>query len=402
MKKTILLLLFAPLITQAQLIPTLIQGYQDPNDWNKPLDEGYIPGKMYRVDFYSLAAHQSDLKLDYHYLIETDDHFMLQKQSRYIDYVNEYTVYTKDITNYLYSSNKLVCTRSAVQKINTTVLYTSRIDSIVYSGDRIFIKDSWSFNIDSGTVKHASGLEYGYDSLNRLIQTKPYNLIPQPNTIYSGYNRIDSFSHSFGPAKILFYSYPIDTINQPGSYIIVTYDSSGRIYSTTYNMKPFPNLPYLEYEGSLYYYTQNRQYPDSIITYGLLTPQQDVSMKKIFTYTPSGNISEIITYTKSGGNLIVSKKEIYTPLLSSSVKENSNLLKQFQLMPNPNQGSFHLLLPDEFSDCTVSIFTILGEEVFKQQYNTGEVSIESNLKAGIYAVCIRNGSTLLSRNLLVQ
>lgn len=405
MKKTILLLLLAPFIVHAQLMPTPIQGYQDPNDQNKPLDPAYIPGKIYRVDFYSLAANQSDMEQTSHYLIETDDNFMLRKQSQYIDNATETTKYNKYVTDYTYTNTKLNCITRSLQKTNSNVLLTSTIDSIFYSGNLISIKDRWDISIDSGTIQHDIGTEYLYDSLNRFTETKPYNLLViQPNTMYGGYYKIDSFSNTNKMARILpyFVSNPIDTIHQNNHYTLVYYDSLNRVSIITSFSKPFPDMGFFRSDSIVYYYTANKQYPDSTLDFnsGVTSP---ISEKKIFTYTASGTISEISSYRKQGADFILSGKEVYTPLLSSSVAEKEGLSKQFQIMPNPNQGSFRLVLTDGSTDCTVSIVNILGEEVYKQQYKTiSEVSIEANLQPGIYIVNTNTPSGLLSKKLVIH
>lgn len=404
MKKTILLFILAPFMVQAQLIPAPIPGYQDPNYLNKPLDPEYIPGKMYRVDFYSLAANQSDLELTSHYLIETDDNFMLQKQSRYIDNATETTKYNKYVTDFTYN-NKLSCMTYSLQKTTDNVLLTTTIDSFFYSSNLISIKDRWDISIDSGTIKHDSGFEYLYDSLNRFSEAKPYNLpVIPPNTTYVGYFKIDSFSASNKMARISPYyvSNPIDTVHQNNHYTLVYYDSLNRVSIITSFSKPFPDMGFFRSDSIVYYYTVNKQYPDSTLDFnsGVTSP---ISEKKIFTYTIAGTISEIATYTKKGSDFIMSNKEVYTPLLNSSIKENNNLPTQFQLMPNPNQGSFRLLLPEGSSERTVSILNILGEEVYNQQYKTiTEVSIEANLQPGIYIVNINTPSGLLSKKLVIH
>lgn len=401
MKKTILLLLLSPFYVHAQFLPELIPGYSSPAGYNEPLDPTYIPGQLYRVDYYSLAPNQSDLYLDYHYLIETDTSFKPLRRSRYIDDITEYTQNTKYVVDYTYSNSKLRRLYFWNQKINTSVLTPNSIDSFHYENDLLKIRDRWSIDADSGTIKQTLGNEYLYDSLNRYIKYTPYNLDIQSGITYAGYYTIDSFTLSGKPARIKPFTAPVDTNHIDANYSFITYDNLERVSSLSRYMRLTNNQTYFRIDSTVYLYSGTKLYPDSILTFATgSTPT--ISNKKIFSYTPSGTISEIISYRKQGTDFIISGKEVYTPLLSSALDERKDLSAQFKMIPNPNQGSFRLVLPDEFLDGTISIANILGEEVYKQQTNTSEISMNPNLKPGIYYVTLRTQSGSLSKKLVIH
>lgn len=371
-------------------MPELIPGYSDPNDINKPFDAGYVPARNYLVESYYLNDDETDFDLSTHYEIELDDKFMLRRTRQYFDDIDSNSIYSLFATDYTYNKGQLVCTTSSRQRVNDSILYIRSIDSMVYNAGLIVRKNSWDIYIPY-FARYQSASIYKYDGLNRFTGNKPDIKTMDSNTLYSGYSLTDSFTLSNKPARIwvVNYFYTSEDPYSKNGYSLLFYDSFKRVINSKRS-----------YDSTVYHYTGTKQYPDSILSYG---SDKLLSSKRIFEYTPSGSISRILYYSKRNSEFVVTYKQVYTPMIHSAIAENVHSIPDFRVMPNPSQGSFTLQLPENYVDCTVSIFNILGEEVYNQHHNnTMEVSLDTRLKPGIYFVNIAGPSGLLSKKLVIQ
>jgi len=73
------------------------------------------------------------------------------------------------------------------------------------------------------------------------------------------------------------------------------------------------------------------------------------------------------------------------------------------IYPNPNAGIFHIFLDGEGTVNTVEIFDSLGKKVYSKRYNNQKnISIESNLPAGIYFLKIIANNRTQFKTLVVE
>lgn len=390
MKQLAIFLLLLPFCASAQLKPELIPGYSDPNDINKPFDAGYVPARNYLVESYYLNDDETGFDLNTHYEIELDDKFMLRRILQYFDNIDSNSIYNLFATDYTYNKGQLVCTTSSRRRVNDSILYIRNIDSTLYDAGLIVRKNSWDVYVPY-FVKYRSASIYKYDALKRFTGYKPETKTMDSNTLYAGYSLTDSFTLSNKPARIwvVNYFYTSEDPYSKNGYSLLFYDSYNRVI----NSKRLG-------DSTVYHYTGTKQYPDSILNYG---PDKLLSWKRIYEYTPSGSISQMLYYTKRASGLIVTYKQVYAPIVHSALEEKVNAIPDFRIMPNPTQGSFTLQLAEKYADCIVSITNILGEEVYKQQQNnTIEISLDTHLKPGIYFVTIAGPSGLLSKKLIIH
>jgi len=85
------------------------------------------------------------------------------------------------------------------------------------------------------------------------------------------------------------------------------------------------------------------------------------------------------------------------------IDENNNIAQQtFQIYPNPNNGSFTLLLSKEMNDLEVTVFDYLGKAVYQEKFNgTFEKGYRQSFdlklnKKGVYFVQLRSESSALA------
>ena len=93
--------------------------------------------------------------------------------------------------------------------------------------------------------------------------------------------------------------------------------------------------------------------------------------------------------------------------LALSVDDNSNLLENISVYPNPSSGIFNVKLNSFIdSDIKISIYDILGREVLQNSFNTisdfnEEIDI-SNAKPGIYLMTISSERGKVTRRIIIN
>lgn len=92
------------------------------------------------------------------------------------------------------------------------------------------------------------------------------------------------------------------------------------------------------------------------------------------------------------------------------VYETENILStfqpissQFKLYPNPNNGIFNITFPETQQVVTVNIIDLLGRQVVTIDYfNTNNIEVNENLKAGVYLVEIATNEVSETVRILVK
>ena len=135
-------------------------------------------------------------------------------------------------------------------------------------------------------------------------------------------------------------------------------------------------------------------------------------------YQPSGSLSDFngesangtwtLTifddFNQDGGSLESWKLEICTePTLSL----NDNILNEFTVYPNPNNGSFNVRLNGQTNeDINIIVFDIRGRQIFNSTYqNTSDFNETINLNdvhSGVYLMKINSGEKRLTKKLIIK
>ena len=69
---------------------------------------------------------------------------------------------------------------------------------------------------------------------------------------------------------------------------------------------------------------------------------------------------------------------------------DNELYSEFQIYPNPTDGSF--TLKSEIEHINIKIINLMGETVFETEIQKGENKVDSNLNKGIYFVIDKNNT----------
>jgi hypothetical protein len=95
----------------------------------------------------------------------------------------------------------------------------------------------------------------------------------------------------------------------------------------------------------------------------------------------------------------------YNCLMPTGINEYS--LSQsfdFDLFPNPSNGILNYNLSNNSKAQTISVYNVIGDEVFSQKVNdnTGTINLQ-NINTGLYVVIIKlNNGNYLSRKIIKQ
>lgn len=74
---------------------------------------------------------------------------------------------------------------------------------------------------------------------------------------------------------------------------------------------------------------------------------------------------------------------------------------EFEIFPNPCNGKFNLIIPDEWKPSRLEIYNTLGELVFKTTLNSKQETLNLNLDDGIYFIRLTADKSFAGKMLLV-
>ncbi|MFN0216436.1 MAG: T9SS type A sorting domain-containing protein [Saprospiraceae bacterium] len=102
-------------------------------------------------------------------------------------------------------------------------------------------------------------------------------------------------------------------------------------------------------------------------------------------------------FTLSGSGAFVSK--FNTSIVDTDEPKSGAM----QISPNPNSGSFSIILEENPSlNALLSIHDLGGREVYRQEIQDLQTNIFTQLPAGAYIACIQDGKSLIRQKLMVQ
>lgn len=395
-----LLLMICPLFLFAQLPPNLIPPYVNPNNVNSLLDSTYVPATSYRMDEYRLAPNKIDLEWSSRYEIETDN-YQLIKNTQYKPNAY-YDVYA---TSYNYLNNRVTSIEYRYKQPSESTIQLRGIDSFVYQNGLVKIKENWSINPDSNTIEKNSGIVYTYDSTGTYMASFPYNANIPPSTIYTGFIKVDSLAGIGLPAKISTFSFS-DKDTTSNAYYIIQYDNLNRPGSVLGFTRPFPNGSYYEMDSIVYYYTNTKKYPDSVLKYSptLLDKPKKLQTKEIYLFDSEGKIKEKLTYSMNGnGTQTLSQKQVFSKILSglTDIKQEQ---PEFSIYPNPSNGYFTIDLKNNFSQATITLSNMLGVTYLRQSFEPNEPIViqQPNLGCGIYLLSVATEIGISTQKIVVR
>ncbi|GAA4961127.1 hypothetical protein GCM10023315_06410 [Algibacter aquimarinus] len=100
-------------------------------------------------------------------------------------------------------------------------------------------------------------------------------------------------------------------------------------------------------------------------------------------------------FDASGTNAPILEVTYSMPL---SIDEFS--LNNFYVKPNPVKSVFELNLPDSIKEVNVSIYNILGEEIYKSNYSLNSKIDSSNWTSGIYLIRVNTDGNVKTKRFL--
>ena len=98
------------------------------------------------------------------------------------------------------------------------------------------------------------------------------------------------------------------------------------------------------------------------------------------------------------------ENNLYISALRSGIPENT--LLEMNLYPNPNNGSFSITLNDNLASFKVSIFNILGQEVYSQKIENylinSQQKVEVDLVKGTYIVNLQTENKSIKTRIIIE
>lgn len=374
MKKLLLLLSFIPFTVSAQFSPNLISIYNNPNNMNLILDSNYLPGEYYSVKNYYLDANKIDFNLNNQYDIETNNYLLTKSTQTYYN-INSSFKYDQYSSAYFYTNGKISTRnyyRKSIDSINSELTF---IDSFIYINDLItLIKTN---RLGDTTTFSSEGTEYIYDLAGRLVESKPYNYKPIPNYVVSGYLLADSFNVNKKPLLVKNYQVS-DTISKVIQSSVINYDSLGRVTNIVFYSHMFQNSPPFKMDSLVHYYQEKNIYPDSTISYNIANSRLSIGYKTIYSYLPSGKISEILVFNYANGVPTLTSKSVYTKSFPTSIKKVNEQPFEVTVFPNPTTSLLNVATNCNIK--TVLIYNITGQLVKEINYEN------DNLKNVSFAI----------------
>ncbi|MFK7783283.1 reprolysin-like metallopeptidase [Psychroserpens sp.] len=139
------------------------------------------------------------------------------------------------------------------------------------------------------------------------------------------------------------------------------------------------------------------------------------------TFIPEGNLSTLYG-EMSGGDWTLSVDDDFSfadggQILeftlelcieqTLSIDEETHSLSDFVIYPNPNKGTFNVLINNSnFEDVNISVFDIRGRQIFKNIYESSTTFNQTvnldNAQSGVYLVTIENGNNKITKRIIID
>jgi hypothetical protein len=118
----------------------------------------------------------------------------------------------------------------------------------------------------------------------------------------------------------------------------------------------------------------------------------------------SMQIFSLVTTTANGCEFTRSISVIFDFSQCSGIYEE-NMDSQLRIMPNPNNGTFRVLLNDTEDFSVISVYSPVSGKVFEKNVGVKDKEIELDLQylpAGLYILCLRDSSGFIARKVIIH
>ena len=128
------------------------------------------------------------------------------------------------------------------------------------------------------------------------------------------------------------------------------------------------------------------------------------SINPIHTFSANGTYNVKLTSTNSCG----SDEETLELIIDNNILGvEDEILNTFSLYPNPvTSGRIKLTLPNEIEDFNITISSILGQELFSNEFRNGYNKIHNidiaNYKSGIYFITVSTSKGKATKRLIIR
>ena len=111
------------------------------------------------------------------------------------------------------------------------------------------------------------------------------------------------------------------------------------------------------------------------------------------------------SFTINFGSTTITNKggyDIFLAKLDNITGIQEKTLSQLNIFPNPSNGCFTILAPSAIFDRTITIYNIVGENIFSDLFIGEQKVINSNLKEGIYLIQIADGLQTITKKMIIE
>ena len=98
---------------------------------------------------------------------------------------------------------------------------------------------------------------------------------------------------------------------------------------------------------------------------------------------------------------------ILTDFKSNVLSTTSYFASNFNVYPNPSNGTFSIQLKEVISDFEVEIFDITGKVIYTQEFYQNsdlvkEINVKNEISKGIYFLNIRSSDNLVTKKIIIE
>jgi concanavalin A-like lectin/glucanase superfamily protein/type IX secretion system substrate protein len=201
---------------------------------------------------------------------------------------------------------------------------------------------------------------------------------------------LDALSNPIGKVGLTISSYPDPVATSQTAPYLNTWTHIVEVYSLSSQiMKTYIN-------GVLDNTTSAMPTPNGSTTNNLYIGSDRDANEYFF----NGKIDDIGIWNRALDSLEV--LQLYTDSLSTGITQNT-FKEKISIYPNPSNGNFIIQLPSNPHNASISIYTVLGENVFKSEINNQKTILDiSKQPSGMYFVKILDGEKVYSEKIVVE